>query len=206
MEKKKYIYIKRVNSNPLAVSLGCKSGQGAEEDKEPPLVDSWMRSTSQLSADFTTGPRPRGCAASLLPRAWHPAVGQPLKDKIQTVCSPGSCPPCTHALSQNWPPRVFQTIFSLVTLGLLSSLPRKEDNQHNGTLVLSVIPETRLPELPASPASPPWLPVPMMSCFRPSPVCVLCPPKQRQHETGEITWAPVGRTWAPHSLGMLEQG
>ena len=39
-------------------------------------------------------------------------------------------------------PEVFQTVFSLVTLGSVFFLPRKEDNQHNGSVVLNVTPET----------------------------------------------------------------
>lgn len=39
-------------------------------------------------------------------------------------------------------PEVFHTVFSLVTLGSIFFLPRKEDNRHSGSLVLNVTPET----------------------------------------------------------------
>lgn len=62
---------------------------------------------------------------------------------------------------------------------------RNEDNQHNGSLVMNVIPETRLPELPASSALNPG-----SQCgLRPQPSMPPLLPGQRQCGAGEITWA-----------------
>lgn len=76
---------------------------------------------------------------------------------VSLVPGPGISPPAgksqhpdcllTRQLSSMPPPgsglpEVFHTVFSLVTLGSLFFLPRKEDNRHSGSLVLNVTPET----------------------------------------------------------------
>lgn len=109
--------------------------------------------------------------------------GQPSQDTMQTVCPPGSSPPCTHAPSQNRPPGALQTIFSLVPSGSPFFLPRKEDNRHNGSLVLNVTLETKLPELPASSRLRP-APGPVTGGSGLCPACLLRPPEQRQRGAG----------------------
>lgn len=76
---------------------------------------------------------------------------------ISLVPEPGISPPAgkaqhpdsllTQQLSSTPPagsdlPEVFQTVFSLVTLGSIFFLPWKEDNRYSGSLVLNVTPET----------------------------------------------------------------
>ena len=104
----------------------------------------------------------------------------------------------TWQLSSMPPPgrEVFQTVFSLVTLGLVFFLPRKEDNQHNGSVVLNVTSETSsscsLPEALMGSGSQGPAQGESSTCPPPPPPT----PEQRQHEAGRSR-----DLWYPEDLG-----
>lgn len=80
-------------------------------------------------------------AALSLSLVLEPGISQPAGKTQHPDCL------LTWQLSSTFPPgsglpEVFQTVFSLGTLCPIFFLPRKEDNQNNGSLVLDVAPET----------------------------------------------------------------
>lgn len=162
----------------LAISGDFKSGQAGGERQRLPSADSWR--PQDRSAERSLRHIGRPCLSSPRILASH---SQPLKDKIQIVCSPGNPPPRTHAPPGMGPLRPSKQSSHLSLWVCCSFLPRKEDNQHNGSLVLNVTSERGYQSCfqallsavtPSIPGSGP----------RTRPARLVCPPKRGSRRWG----------------------
>ena len=133
---------------------------------------------------------------SLVP---DPGISQPAGKTQHPDCL------LTWQLSSMPPPgrEVFQTVFSLVTLGLVFFLPRKEDNQHNGSVVLNVTSETSsscsLPETLMGSGSQGPAQGESSTC----PPCPLPPQSRGNTRPGGHVTSGTQRTWAHATAGLL---